>query len=134
MIDQARLSGDQKGISDFKLATVVGGPCPCADPLLCVKSACRKRCQLVECNALTDCDPAQACVQTSANIPVCVPAVGTGQDCTADSVCASGNKCLTTDPASGTGKCYPSCTVENAVCPYGTCNKPNAQQSCLFCY
>jgi hypothetical protein len=127
---------DQKtGTADLALTTTVGGPCPCKGPLLCVLDKCRQPCQQAICNAATNCDPDQACINTSQNIPVCVPAVGTGQACTAEIFCAMGNRCLTKVQGSAQGTCYAACTNEGSTCNGGTCNAPDPNnKACLYCY
>ena len=139
--DKTSVKQDLGPAKDQKAGTVdlpvsgPGGPCPCQTPLLCVLAACRQPCQQAICNGPTNCDPGEACINTSQAIPVCVPAVATGQDCTAQLFCAMGNRCLTTDPASGKGKCYASCTGEGSACAGGTCNAPDPNnKACLYCY
>lgn len=120
------------GRADAKLTTKVGGPCPCAAPLLCVLEACRNPCQKEACNGQSTCDPAEACINTEINTPVCVPGVATGQECTSKLFCQAGNLCLTTDPGGTKGKCYATCTTEGAACGGGgTCSQ--APQGCLAC-
>lgn len=119
--------------SDVALNPTVGGPCPCALPLLCVLKACRQPCNQVICNGTTSCAPGEACVNTSQNTPVCVPGVVTGQPCTAAAFCAAGNLCLATDPQSGAGKCYATCTGAGQPCAQGSCTAiPNSP--CFYCF
>ncbi len=127
---------DQKtGTADLPWSTEVGGPCPCKAPLLCVLEACRKPCQQAICNGPTNCDPGQACINTSEQVPVCVPAVGTGQVCSQTIFCAMGNRCLTKVPGSNQGTCYAACTGEGSTCAGGTCNAPDPNnKACLYCY
>ena len=122
----------EKGGSDIILNTTVGGPCPCAAPLLCVLKACRQPCNQVICNGATNCGVDEACINTELNTPVCVPGVGTGQPCTTTAFCVAGSLCLATDPQSGAGKCYATCAGVGQPCAQGTCSTIK-NNPCFFC-
>jgi len=130
----SRFDGKNITISDGSTtladgSSVVGSPCPCLSPLLCVRQACRKPCTQSICNGLTDCEPGQACVNTQKNIPVCVPAQGAGESCSASDVCSSGLLCLNVNNAM---TCHQTCAGESDTCASGQCQSI-PQTSCFAC-
>ncbi len=127
----AELKAREQG-SDAILTSTVGGPCPCAAPLLCVLKACRQPCNQVICNGATNCGASEACINTETNTPVCVPGAATGEACTATAFCAAANLCLTTDPQSSAGKCYATCAGVGQPCPKGKCSAVPGNP-CFFC-
>lgn len=110
-------------------SSTVGTPCPCLEPLQCVRGGCRKPCTIVICNGETDCDPGQTCVNTEKNIPVCVAAGGPGESCSGTNFCSTGHLCLN---VGGTMSCHLTCADESATCATGQC-LGIPQTTCFAC-
>jgi hypothetical protein len=110
-----------------------GDPCPCPDPLQCVRDKCRMPCVEQSCNGTGGCAAGEACVQTEIKIPVCMPGRDRGQTCDADNPCAGGLLCLGIGEVSS-GTCYSTCDTAGAGCATGgTCTGGIADSSCLYC-
>jgi hypothetical protein len=115
---------------DQKLSQKPGGPCPCLKPLHCVNGLCRKECTSQPCNGPGGCAASEACINTENNTPVCVPGVGKGKPCSADSVCAGGLLCLAADQEQN-GTCYATCTT---TCGGGSTCFSIKGSTCRFCF
>lgn len=119
---------------DKPLTTTPGGPCPCANPLLCVAGYCRKTCTKKPCNAPGGCLANEGCVSTLSGSAVCVPGVGKGKTCSSDVPCVDGHLCLATASSSATGKCFATCTTAGQTCSVGGTCSTIENSSCMFCY
>ncbi len=124
---------DQNLSVDHKLTETPGEPCPCMYPLLCVKSACRKPCTQIQCNAQSpECETTELCQQLQVNTAVCMPALATtGEDCSAQVTCRPGNLCLQLTETES--KCHLTCTQVGQPCGSGTCTEI-INNPCLVCY
>ncbi len=132
-LDGASTGGDAKlPVTDSSQS---GKACPCSAPYKCVDKVCRLECKSGKCNTAGGCPKGQACLKSTAGVPVCVPAIGLGKQCSDSINCAGGLLCLSFSPQNPNGNCYSVCDVSaGGPCPGSATCYLNTKSSCGYCY